>query len=123
MLKINSVLISENLITDGGLIPTNVIVDGKRVFLKRINFGSLPNNGSKSVPTGINFDNYELYNIDGIAKYSTNNIAFVLPFASPQNITYAIMVNIDNSNNLVVTTGIDRSGYIGKFNIYVLPKN
>lgn len=123
MLKINRKLISRNLVTDGDLIPTNEIADDRIVYVKKINFGNLPNRTSKSVPTGIDFNNYELYRINGIAKFGTNNTAFVLPFASPENLSYAIMVNIDNSNNLVVTTGIDRSGYIGKFNIYVLPKN
>ena len=100
--------------------PTKVgyKINNKDVYVKKIDFGALPDTSSKSVATGIDFNSYALYKIEGICKYATNNIAFPLPFAHPSTIGYSIMVNIDNSNNIVVTTGSDRSGYNGTFYIY-----
>ena len=108
-------------ITSGGDgVACGYTIDNKPVYVKRFNFGSLPNATSKSVATGIDFDNYMLVKIEGIAKYATNNIAFAIPFAHPTNLANSIMVNIDASNNLVITTGVDRRGYNGYINIYYM---
>lgn len=108
----------EDITTGGDGVKCGYKIDGKDVFVKRISVGSLPNNTSKSVATGINFSNYTLMKIEGIVKYNSNNIAFPIPFAHPTNLANSIMVNIDNSNNLVITTASDRSTYNGTVNIY-----
>ena len=106
--------------TGGVAVKCGYQIDGKDVYVKRINFGALPNNGTKTVATGIDFSKYTLIKIEGIAKFANNNIAFSLPFAHPSMLSYSIMVNIDNSNNIAVTTASDRSGYNGSFNIYYI---
>ena len=40
-------------ITTGQEIKTNEIIDGKRVYKKRINCGAGPNNGTRSIATGL----------------------------------------------------------------------
>ena len=123
-MKINNKLlknqIQQDYILDGNPVKCGYKIDNKDVYVKRINFGSLPNATSKSVATGINFNNHTLIKIEGIAKYSGNAIAFALPFAHPSRLDFSIMVNIDASNNIVVTTGTDRSSYLGYFNIYYI---
>ena len=112
--------INYNIITDGEAVKCGYKIDNKDVYVKRINFGALPNNTSKSVNTNIDFNQNTLIKIEGIAKYNSNNIAFPIPFTNPSNLSYAIGVNIDNDNNIVVTTGTDRSSYNGIFNIYYI---
>ena len=108
----------EDITTDGLPTRCGYKVDNKDVYVKRVYFGALPNTGDKTVPSGVDFSEYTLYKIEGICKYSTNNIAFPLPFSHPTTLRYSIMVNIDNSNNIAVTTGSDRSGYDAWFNVY-----
>lgn len=112
--------IQEDITTDGEGVRCGYKIDGNDVYVKRINFGNLPNTTSKSVATGIDFSTHTLIKIEGIAKYQGNNIALPLPFSHPTNLGFNIMVNIDASNNLVVTTGTDRSGNKGYFNIYYI---
>ena len=112
--------INYNIITDGEAVKCGYKIDNKDVYVKRINFGALPNNTSKSVNTNIDFNQNTLIKIEGIAKYNSNNIAFPIPFTNPSDFSYTIGVNIDNDNNIVVTTGTDRSSYNGIFNIYYI---
>lgn len=106
--------------TDGSAVKCGYKIDNKDVYVKRINFGKLPNATSKSVASGINFDNHTLIKIEGIAKYQNNSIAFGLPLAHPTVLANSIMVNIDASNNLVITTGRDRTDYLGYLDIYYI---
>lgn len=106
--------------TDGDAVKCGYQIDGKDVYVKRISFGDLPNASAKSVATGIDFSTHTLIKIEGIGKYQGNNIALPLPFSHPTRLDFNIMVNIDASNNLVVTTGIDRSANKGYFNIYYI---
>lgn len=95
-------------------VKTNSVwIDGKPIYRKVIDIGNLPNNSSKSIATGIDFNYATLVKLYGFAKFSSNNICFPLPLASPAVLGYAIMINVDNSNNVVVSTGTDRSSYSG----------
>ena len=44
--------IDENIVI-GQEVKTNEIIDGKRVYKKRINCGAGPNNGTRSIATGL----------------------------------------------------------------------
>lgn len=108
----------QDVTTDGAGVKCGFKVDGKDVYVKRIYFGSLPNNTTKSVATGIDFSTYTLYEIIAKAKYYNNNVTFPIPFANPSTLGYSIMINLDNSNNIVITTGSDRTNYNAWVNIY-----
>lgn len=112
--------INYNIITDGEAVKCGYKIDNKDVYVKRINFGALPNNTSKSINTNIDFNQNTLIKIEGIAKFNSNNIAFPIPFVNPANLSYSISVNIDNDNNIVVVTGSDRSSYSAIFNVYYI---
>jgi hypothetical protein len=108
-------------ITSGGNpVKCGYKVDGKDVYVKRINFGALPNNTNITKPTGIDLTTKSIIKIEGYCKHNSSSIGFPLPFAHPLNLSYSIMVNIDASGNLVVTTASDRSVYNGWFNIYYI---
>ena len=111
--------INYNIITDGEAVKCGYKIDNKDVYVKRINFGALPNNTSKSVNTNIDFNQNTLIKIEGIAKYNSSNVAFSIPFINPYNLSFSIGVNIEK-DNIVVTTGSDRSSYNGIFNIYYI---
>lgn len=55
----------------GQEIKTNETIDGKRVYKKRINCGAGPNNGSRSVATGLSNATY--VKVEGIV---TNGIMY-----------------------------------------------
>lgn len=118
LLRINPEVLCTNLVSGGNAVRTNRKIDGKWVYTKRIIFGDLPNASTKNVATGINLNNYAIDRIDGYCKSKTNNVGFAIPFANPGNLSYSIMVNMTNNNEISVTTGIDRRSYEAWFDIY-----
>jgi len=86
----------------------------RMTFRKVINFGTLPNAGSKSVAHGLVMDlaldsNTTFTRILGAATDPTALSFLPLPFASPtlnQNISLSV-----DATNVTVTTGIDRTAY------------
>lgn len=106
-------------------VATNEYIDGKRVYVKRIDFGALPNASSKTVSTGLNVNKVTIckplmgyaYGID------TNNTHYVLtlPDIAPNYAEGATRLTMSSSNsiyNIIITTGIDRSNYNGYVDIY-----
>lgn len=55
----------------GQEVKTNEIIDGKRVYKKRINCGAGPNNGTRTVATGLS--NVTYVKVEGIV---TNGIMY-----------------------------------------------
>ena len=55
--------------TTGQEVSTNEIIDGKRVYKKRINCGAGPNNGTRSVATGLS--NVTYIKAEGIVTNGT----------------------------------------------------
>ena len=53
----------------GQEVKTNEIIDGKRVYKKRINCGAGPNNGTRSIATGLS--NVSYIRAEGIANNGT----------------------------------------------------
>lgn len=105
-----------NIIT-GEIVQTNHYLDDVRIYSKRVNIGTLPNAEVKTVPTGLDPDNIIIIEpLQGIAK-STTDTTIPLPFVSTTPLN-AIGLSIDADNNILVTTGIERSNFSGYVNIY-----
>lgn len=84
-------------------------IDGKTIYRKTVDFGTLPSNNSKSVNHNISNLNY-VVKIEGISKRSTDGVFFSIgnvPNPSA-GISAAISVTADNSK-IVIQTGIDRT--------------
>ena len=109
----------QDITTGGAGVSCGYVIDNKPVYVKRINFGALPNNTTKTVNLGIDLNNYQVIKIEGYCKYSSNNIGFPIPYPNA-NSNNIITVNINNSNQIVVGTGTDRSSYNAWFNIYYI---
>jgi len=92
---------------------SKVWIDGKSIYRKVIDFGALPDTTQKTVASGVDFSTAFLVKMYGVCKHSGSNVCFALPFSNPATLEYSIMLNIDNQNNVVVTTGTDRTEYTG----------
>lgn len=83
-------------------------IDGKLIYRKVINFGTLPNNGGKSVNTGIT-DLGEIINIRGYSDNGNQTLPIPHVATSPQN---SIQIACGLNNQQVrITTASDRSSY------------
>ena len=102
-----------NKITTGQETATNEYIDGKRVYRKRINCGTLANAGNTVVAHGLS--NVTFVKIEGIARVS-NVQCFPIPYSSTSS-NYSITVGT-NSANVTITTGIDRTNCTGFIDLY-----
>ncbi len=110
--------LDEELLSGKAFIPglNNVASLGttqqfRTILRKVIDFGPLPNAGTKSVPHGIVFDNnFTLIELWASATDPVNFIAFTLNFADPNNILNSVYVNMDQ-NNINIVTGVDFSAF------------
>jgi hypothetical protein len=82
----------------------------RQVFRKVINFGTLPNTATTSVPHGILITNtYSFTRIYATASDQTGMTYIPIPFASP---TDADNIQLDvDATNVNITTGSDRTNY------------
>ena len=99
-------------IITGQECPTNEYVNGKRVYVKRIDFGTLPNTTTKSVAHGLT--NFTPVRINGIAN--TWSYYINLPHVSITT-TGNIQIGV-SATEIEITTGQDRSGFTGIVDIY-----
>ena len=99
-------------VTTGQEVATNEYEDGKQVFAKKINIGSLPNAARKTVQTDLT--NVKVTKIHGIARDSSLQIP--LPFVYPE-LPSCIGVMFVNGN-IYINTGSDRTGLTGEITIY-----
>ena len=85
-------------------------IDGKPLYRKVVNFGSLPNAAYKMVEHGIsNIDN--VTRLEGVA--SDGVVYFPMPYLPPSNNIYAVSVYI-SEGIINVETGMDRTSYTAK---------
>lgn len=85
-------------------------INGKPIYRKVINFGTLPNSTTKSIAHNIsNLD--VLVNCYGTAKRSDGSI-LVLPNVDKDGLQYSVRFSADSSN-LHITTGTDRGAFSG----------
>lgn len=105
-------------ITVGQEEPTNEFIGNKRVYVKRLDIGNLPNATVKSVNHGLS--NVQIERLEGVA---TNNglQALPLPLASEQSVSSSIRLQSWGSY-VSVYTGTDRSEFTGVVDIYYTKK-
>lgn len=105
-------------ITVGQEEPTNEFIGDKRVYVKRLDIGNLPNATSKNVNHGLS--NVQIERLEGVA---TNNglQALPLPFASEREASSSIRLQ-SWSSYITVYTGTDRSAFTGVVDIYYTKK-
>lgn len=99
-------------ITTGQEVATNEYEDGKQVFVKKIDIGSLPNATRKTVETGLS--NVKVTKLHGIARNSTLQIP--LPFVYPELPSCIGVMFVDGS--LYINTGSNRTDLTGEITIY-----
>lgn len=84
-------------------------IDGKPIYKMTINFGTLPNNNTKTVNHNIaNIDN--IVGIEGLAVGANNSLP--LPFIFLNNYAYSIQMYVSKTY-VSIQTGNDRTGHTG----------
>lgn len=90
--------------------PTDPLLQDRQIFRMVVNFGTLPNNTSISVPHNIEVDgSYSFTRIYGSSSDPINLNFIPLPYAS-SNGTDNIQLDVD-ATNVTLTTTIDYSAY------------
>lgn len=102
-------------VTTGQEVKTNEIIDGKRVYKKRMNCGAGPNNGTRSIATGVS--NVTYIRAEGIATNGT--MYFPLNNTRPVDGTDSGAIGMYiNSDALVIDSKSDRSSYTVYVDLY-----
>ena len=93
--------------------PIGTWIDGSTLYEKTIDFGSLPNNTSKSVAHGIS-NISRIYQIDGIAVETSGNTYKNIPFTVHNTTTGNISMYVDHTNVYIQTSNDQRAynGYV-----------
>ena len=102
--------INYNIITDGEAVKCGYKIDNKDVYVKRINFGSLPNKSYKNV----NFNISNLYKIVKIEGTALTNTGY--GYSIPNNNMLVFYTN----EYVRITTTTNESDYNAEINIYYL---
>lgn len=90
-------------------VKTNATwIDGKPIYKKTIDFGSLPNNSTKNVAHGIS-NLGDVIDIRGTAKSSWGTHQLPLVF-SGSDVNYITNVSV-NATNISMSNSADRSGF------------
>lgn len=100
-----------NIVT-GQEVATNEYTDDKQRFVKRIDFGALPNTATKSIATGLDYTTINIEDVKGMATRIKDNKKTFL--AIPNN---GVEVWL-SENSLHINCNSDRSAFTGYINIY-----
>lgn len=98
----------ENFVTDGPAVKCGYKIDNKDVYVKRINFGALPNKSYKDV----NFNISNLYKIVKIEGTALTNTGY--GYSIPNNNMLVFYTN----EYIRITTTTNESDYNAKLFIY-----
>lgn len=82
-------------------------IDGKPIYKKTVNFGSLPNNTSKSVAHGITGLDY-IIEVTATSQHGSDGSVLVLPYVNPASTDAGIYAN---TTDIVVITGGNRTAF------------
>lgn len=96
---------------------TDMFSDGKPVYVKKINFGSLPNAGTKNVNVGLNMSEIFVIDIQGIIKRRGAEEIYKLNWFSSDG-GLRISFSLQSNGNLAVGVPYDATPYDGYFTIY-----
>lgn len=94
---------------------TNETFDGKAVYCKTVNTGSLPNNGLKEIASGLTPSAIKVIKIEGMVYGDGDSIP--LPNAHP-TLANTISCYLRNDGKICVSTGKDRTALSGFVQIY-----
>ena len=94
-------------------------IDGKVIYKKTIDFGTLPNTALKTVPHNISNLGYIL-KIEGIAKRSTDGIFFQIGNAlNPDSQSFSVSIHVSvDATSVGITTGMDRRDMAAYVTLY-----
>lgn len=97
---------------------TNEYLDGKRVYAKRVDLGTLPNKTNKTVETGIS-GNYNIIKVDTIAiKSDRTSVIEIGRATSSATLSWYLNITGNNIYSFVMQATDDRSSYSGYATIY-----
>jgi hypothetical protein len=97
--------------TTNTLLPSGTSQQFRQVLRKVVDFGALPNAGTKSVPHGITVtNNFTLVSLTAGATDPTGLSALPLPYANPAALNLSISLAMD-ATNINIVTGVNRSNY------------
>ena len=83
------------------------------IYQKMINIGTLPNNTTKSINTGITDSNYIWIDAENSFAFS-GGASYPIPYVDPKAVANSIGVRITgNGANIIVSTGTNWSSYAG----------
>lgn len=109
-------------LTTGTAVATNEKLNGKTVYCKTIDFGTLPNATTKDVASGLTMTDIEIVRIDGTARNTTNDgTTYQLGSSTPSS-NYAISCFMTAGGSVRISTEVDRSMFTGIVRIYYVYK-
>lgn len=92
---------------------TGQYLNSAPIYQKMINIGTLPNNTTKSISTGITDANYIWIDAENSFAFS-GGASYPIPYVDPKAVANSIGVRITgNGANIIVSTGTNWSSYAG----------
>lgn len=92
---------------------TGQYLNSEPIYQKMINIGTLPNNTTKSINTGITDANYIWIDAENSFAFS-GGASYPIPYVDPKAVANSIGVRITgNGANIIVSTGTNWSSYAG----------
>lgn len=92
---------------------TGQYLNSAPIYQKMINIGTLPNNTTKSINTGITDANYIWIDAENSFAFS-GGASYPIPYVDPKAVANSIGVRITGYGaNIIVSTGTNWSGYAG----------
>ena len=103
-------------LTTGQTVATNERFNGKTVYCKTVDIGSLPNATNKLIPSGLTMSDITVVRLEGVAR---NSGGTTIPIPNPTPSTsYLIGCFITAAGNIQIDTAVDRSDYTGIIRVY-----
>ena len=91
-----------------------VWINGKTIYRKVIEFGTLPNNNNKTVHSGITWHDVHVTNLYGVAvDEGDTGLAYPMNFANPGALSEQIGMRTTGTDEVKVWTGTNRSVLVG----------
>jgi len=92
---------------------TGQYLNSAPIYQKMINIGTLPNNTTKSINTGITDSNYIWIDAENSFAFS-GGASYPIPYVDPKDVANSIGVRIaGNGTTVIVSTGTNWSNYTG----------
>lgn len=109
------VMIGAEQVAVGSNVVTNRTFNGKQVYCKTVNIGTLPTSGTKAVSSGLTPSEITVVEIRGSAIGEGDWLPIPNPHPTPANI---ISAYLRNDGKVVVAVGKDRSAVTATISIY-----